>query len=120
MVKSKVAVFAVASAFALFAALPASALDREDKAPKEPRGFQTAQRSSGQPNISVAGHGDPDKLRFRRQQIPQRPGGLFEKDDCSFTCGGWTVTCSGETVVCGSSSCAASGGGILLLAECVN
>ena len=120
MVKNKLVMAALAAAFALTAALPASALDRGDKAPSKPRGTQTTSRSSIQPKISVAGHDDPQKLRLRQQQIPKGPAGIFEKDSCSFTCGGWTVTCSGETVACGSSSCAAAGGGVLLLAECVN
>lgn len=123
MVKNKLVIFALATTFALVAALPASALDREERAPRSFRGIQTAprsSRSSGQPNISVAGQGNPQQLRFQRHQIPKGPAGLFEKQSCSFTCGGWTVTCSGESALCGSSSCAASGGGVLLLAECVN
>jgi hypothetical protein len=117
----KLVVLALASAFALIAALPASALDREEKAPKEPRRApSTEQRSSVRPNVTLSGHGDPNRLHFRQLQTPGRPTNFFEKAECTFTCGDWEVTCSGSSASCeDESGCTASGGGSTIIVECV-
>ena len=115
MVK-KLAVLALASAFALSAALPASAAERQDKARHTPA---AAKRPAVRPDIQVFGHGDPSKLRFHQRHTPIRPNEIFQKAECSFTCGDWLVTCSGASASCTDSSCEASGGGITLIAECI-
>jgi hypothetical protein len=122
----KLAASALAFAFALTLALPASAADREDREMRGGKGPHASQgqvtSTANQANISVSGQDTSSKkLRFHRQQTgSQGLAGIFEKAECSFTCGGWTVTCSGEAVACNSSSCAAAGGGVILTAECVN
>ncbi|HEX3552532.1 MAG TPA: hypothetical protein VIA62_04830 [Thermoanaerobaculia bacterium] len=112
----KLVVLTLASAFALSAALPASAADRQDKARRAPA---AAQRPAVRPDIQVFGHGDPSKLRFHQRQTAIRPNEIFQKDECSFTCGDLIVTCSGASASCTGSSCEASGGGITLTARCV-
>ena len=122
MVK-KLAVLALASAFALITVLPASALDREDKSPRGPRRGQAAeQRSTVQPDVKVFGHGDPGRLRFQRQSGPQSPadGNGLLKAECTFSCGDWDVTCSGSRASCSDEEgCVASGGGVILIVICL-
>ncbi|HKI05857.1 MAG TPA: hypothetical protein VKK31_28005 [Thermoanaerobaculia bacterium] len=120
MVPKKLVLFALA--FALTAALPASALDRENKAPKESRRVLTpVQRSAAaQPQIRTSGK-DNGKLRISRQRGPETPADSFwRKQECSFSCGSMTVTCSGGYASCTDSSCVAAGGGVILIAECVS
>src|SRR3954471_22020600 len=100
----KLVVLALASAFALSAALSASAADRQDKSRHAP----AAQRPAVRPDVQVFGHGDPSKLQFHQRRTPVRPNEIFQKEECSFTCGDWTVTCSGASASCTGSSCEAS------------
>lgn len=117
----KIAVSTLACTFALAIAIPASALDREDKAPRENRAPRQQQQTSAvKAHVGVSGHGDPNRLRFtQRPSTSHAPAGIFEKAECSFTCGDWIVTCSGEAVGCTDSSCVASGGGQEIGAVCV-
>jgi hypothetical protein len=117
----KIVISALAFTFALAVALPASAIDREERGLKAPRGHAAPQVTSNQAKISVAGHGKADQLRFTTRQVSsqgQRPD-FFQKAECSFICGDWIVTCSGEAVGCTDSSCVASGGGREIGAVCV-
>lgn len=112
----KLAIFALSFAFALSVALPAFAADHQDKARRGP----SAQGSSSLPKIGVSGQGDLSKLRFHQRKNPSSLGAIFEKQECSFTCGDFLVTCSGSSASCTGSSCEASGGGITLIAQCVS
>jgi hypothetical protein len=117
------AMFTLGTLFALTAAQPTSALDREDRAPKEPSHGQAAQGSLVKPGFKIAGHGDLRRLRVHRTQN-NHPSSIFEKAACSFPCGEDTITCWGSSVSCWEGEngvgggCSASGGGETLGMEC--
>jgi hypothetical protein len=122
MSMKKLAAFALATAFALTTALPASALDREDRAPRDKHRVPTATQratAAAQPQIQTFGQ-DNGRLRINRSRSQETPGTppFFEKTSCSFDCGSMHVTCSGSAVYCDESGCAASGGGVILVAVC--
>ncbi|MEO6193946.1 MAG: hypothetical protein ABIS20_13110 [Thermoanaerobaculia bacterium] len=122
MATKKLAVLALASAFALTAAIPASARDREDKGPRESHRVPSAaaQRSAERPNVTVSGHGDPKRLRFHQQRSSNGQPGFLEKAQCTFTCGDWEITCSGSSASCeDESGCTASGGGSTIEVICL-
>lgn len=119
------AMFALGALFALTAALPTSALDREDRASKEPFHGQAAKGPLVSPGFKISGHGDLHRLRFHQMQNNHpNPNSIFEKAACSFPCGEDTITCSGSSVSCWEGEngvgggCSASGGGSTLGMEC--
>jgi hypothetical protein len=90
----KIVVSALAFTFALAIALPASAIDREEKAPKEPRGGVSTPAS---PNVKVFGGDALRRVRtFQLHGGPRTP----VKSSCTWSCGNWEVTCSGGRVTC--------------------
>lgn len=121
MATKKLAVLALASAFALTAAIPASARDREGQAPREShRVPSAATQRSERPKVTVAGHGDPSRLQFHQQRSSNDQPGFLAKAQCTFTCGDWEITCSGSSASCSDESgCTASGGGSTIEVICL-
>jgi hypothetical protein len=117
------AIFALGTAFALNAALPASARDRENKAPRERESRQISTPARGaQAGFSISGEtkGRISVHREHSQQTPDRPG-FMQKAECSGSCWGGAVefTCWGESVYCeDEGGCIAEGGGDTLILVC--
>src|SRR5262249_8103972 len=83
------AMFALGTAFALTAALPAAAADREDKAPRGPRHHEVAPAASSvQAGFSTSGN-PSGKLTVQRQHSskPSDRPSFMEKAECSGSCG---------------------------------
>lgn len=115
------AIFALGTAFALTAALPASARSREDKAPRDRESRQISKPVQGiSAGFATSGNGRIAVHRERSQQTPDRPG-FMQKAECSGSCWGGAVefTCWGESVYCeDEGGCIAEGGGDTLILVC--
>jgi hypothetical protein len=114
------AIFALGTAFALTAALPASARSREDKAPRDRESRQISKPVQGiSAGFATSGNGRIAVHRERSQQTPDRPG-FMQKAECSGSCGNISFTCWGESASCtDGGGCTASGGGYTIELICV-
>ncbi|HSS51130.1 MAG TPA: hypothetical protein VLX28_19485 [Thermoanaerobaculia bacterium] len=112
------AMFALGTAFALTAALPAAA-DREDKAPRNPGRHVVAPAPTAQPSFGTS---NPRKTAVHWQRVPQTPGGpsFMLKSYCEGTCAdGTTFWCEGASSSCtDGDGCTASGGGVKVTVSC--
>lgn len=117
------ALFVLGAAVALTSAVPASARDREDRAPRsDSRRLSTSTPARGiLPSVKTSG-GDPSDVRIHSERSPITPArpSFFQKAECTGSCGSITFTCSGSDVYCqDGAGCVASGGGVTLVLVCV-
>jgi hypothetical protein len=116
------AMFALGTAFALNATLPASAADREDRTPRAGGHPIVTPAPAIQAGFSISGDtkGRISVHRQRGQRTPARSG-IMQKAECSGICAGGAIefTCWGESVYCeDEGGCIAEGGGDILILEC--
>lgn len=116
------AIFALGTAFALAAALPASARDREDKAPRNHEPRQISSPAKGiQPGFSTSGdvRGKISVQRQRSSSTSDRPD-FMQKAICGGSCGNIDFICWGESASCFDGlGCIAEGGGWEIILVCL-